>query len=74
VLAHATDVTSIDSVEALFARLDREGVLPDVLVNNAGDQEDILPMHLSDPTLWWRTWVRPALRESVISRSCCSRR
>jgi NAD(P)-dependent dehydrogenase (short-subunit alcohol dehydrogenase family) len=74
VLTHVTDVTSTESVEALFVRLDREGVLPDVLVNNAGDGEHIQPLHLSDPAQWWGTWVRPAVCASAARRSCLRRR
>jgi NAD(P)-dependent dehydrogenase (short-subunit alcohol dehydrogenase family) len=69
VLTHVTDVTSTESVEALFVRLDREGVLPDVLVNNAGDGERIQPLHLSDPAQWWGTWVRPTVCASAAGRS-----
>lgn len=36
VLVQVTDVTSEESVKALFDRLDQEGVEIDVLVNNAG--------------------------------------
>ena len=36
VLVQVTDVTSQESVKALFDRLDREGINIDVLVNNAG--------------------------------------
>jgi NADP-dependent 3-hydroxy acid dehydrogenase YdfG len=36
ILAWATDVSSNDSVEALFAMLDREGVVIDTLITNAG--------------------------------------
>jgi NAD(P)-dependent dehydrogenase (short-subunit alcohol dehydrogenase family) len=49
VLTHVTDVTSIESVDGLFAMLDKERVLPDVLVNNAGYLERVRKIHESDP-------------------------
>jgi NADP-dependent 3-hydroxy acid dehydrogenase YdfG len=49
VLTHVTDVTSIESVDGLFAMLDTERVLPDVLVNNAGYLERVRKIHESDP-------------------------
>ncbi|EPS96281.1 NAD-binding protein [Fomitopsis schrenkii] len=56
ILVQVTDVTSEESVKALFDRLDQEGVEIDVLVNNAGYAEKSGPIHESDPTEWWRTW------------------
>jgi NAD(P)-dependent dehydrogenase (short-subunit alcohol dehydrogenase family) len=50
VLTHVTDVTSIESVERLFAMLDAEGVLPDVLINNAGFLMPFAKLHEDDPT------------------------
>jgi NAD(P)-dependent dehydrogenase (short-subunit alcohol dehydrogenase family) len=50
VLTHVTDVTSIESVERLFAMLDAEGVLPDVLINNAGFLMPSAKLHEADPT------------------------
>jgi NADP-dependent 3-hydroxy acid dehydrogenase YdfG len=58
VLTHVTDVTSNESVEGLFIMLDKEGVLPDVLINNAGYLEKSQLIHESDPLEWWSTWVR----------------
>jgi NAD(P)-dependent dehydrogenase (short-subunit alcohol dehydrogenase family) len=49
VLTHVTDVSSVESVDGLFRMLDSEGVLPDVLVNNAGYLEKCLPVHETDP-------------------------
>ncbi|KAI0728253.1 putative oxidoreductase [Fomitopsis betulina] len=56
VLVQVTDVTSEESVKALFDRLDQEGIEIDVLVNNAGYQEKAGLLHESDPTEWWTTW------------------
>ncbi|KAI0728254.1 putative oxidoreductase [Fomitopsis betulina] len=56
VLVQVTDVTSEESVKALFDRLDQEGVEIDVLVNNAGYAEKAGLLHESDPTEWWTTW------------------
>jgi NADP-dependent 3-hydroxy acid dehydrogenase YdfG len=49
VLTHVTDVTSAESVERLFAALDAEGILPDVLNNNAGFLMQNAKLHETDP-------------------------
>jgi hypothetical protein len=49
VLTHITDVASNESVERLFAMLDDAGVLPDVLVNNAGYLMPNAKLHEADP-------------------------
>ena len=38
ILVQVTDVTSQESVKALFDRLDQEGIYVDILVNNAGNR------------------------------------
>jgi len=48
-----TDVTSKDSVKALFDAI--EGHI-DVLVNNAGVLEQCIPLGDQDPDAWLRTW------------------
>jgi hypothetical protein len=49
VLTHITDVTSNESVERLFKMLDDAGILPDVLVNNAGILMPSANLHEADP-------------------------
>ncbi|KZT65951.1 NAD(P)-binding protein [Daedalea quercina L-15889] len=56
VLIQATDVTSEESVRALFDTVEREHVYIDVLVNNAGHLGKTPLVHLTDPAEWWETW------------------
>lgn len=52
-LAVATDVTSVESVRGLFARLDDEGWEVDILINNAGTAEpSLLPLEEVDLARW----------------------
>jgi NADP-dependent 3-hydroxy acid dehydrogenase YdfG len=51
-----TDVTSQDSVGALFASIDKEGLVVDVAALNAGATEPWAPLHESEPAAWLNTW------------------
>src|SRR5688572_24009418 len=46
--AYACDVSSAESVEALFAKVQEELATPDVLVNNAGITRDALLIRMKD--------------------------
>jgi NAD(P)-dependent dehydrogenase (short-subunit alcohol dehydrogenase family) len=55
-LTVVTDVSSHDSVAALFAAIDQQGFIPDVVCLNAGYCEAMAPLHESDPATWTNTW------------------
>lgn len=57
ILSLELDVTSEDSVQAAAEKIGREfGGALDVLVCNAGNLEQWLPVAESKPTEWWRTY------------------
>jgi NAD(P)-dependent dehydrogenase (short-subunit alcohol dehydrogenase family) len=52
VLALAGDITSPPAVDSLFNKIASEGIVLDLLVNNAGIMGNFIPITESDPTYW----------------------
>jgi NAD(P)-dependent dehydrogenase (short-subunit alcohol dehydrogenase family) len=53
VIAIAADLTSSTAVDHLFAKLKKEGVTADILINNAGIMSPFTTIMDSDPAKWW---------------------
>jgi NAD(P)-dependent dehydrogenase (short-subunit alcohol dehydrogenase family) len=51
-MAVVTDVSRSDSVATLFAGLDAQGLVPEILVNNAGNASPAVPIHEVTDEAW----------------------
>lgn len=54
ILTESCDVSSEESVTALFSRLQRQNIEVDVLINNAGVAAEYSSIKDSDPSTWWK--------------------